>query len=256
VKASSLVNTSSLRKNVEVGAAYYVGWDVGGWNCDKNPRSRDAIVILDCARRICGTPWRGNLRTLINKAQTTADWIDGLFALCGFPSPDEERHVVLGIDTPLAFSTEFVALVQGGPPAAASIESSNENPYLYRATERFLFSHNLAPLSPIKDMIGSQATKGMHVLAKFAPVTERCGVWTDGMELTAFEAYPSPCRRSAHMAELRAGHDELGHADIEDALTCALLAWLLGERPSALEPPPAGTPRAEGWIWIPKDALE
>jgi hypothetical protein len=23
---------------------YNIGWDVGGWNCDKNPRGRDAIV--------------------------------------------------------------------------------------------------------------------------------------------------------------------------------------------------------------------
>jgi hypothetical protein len=26
---------------------YSIGWDVGGWNCDKNDASRDAIVILD-----------------------------------------------------------------------------------------------------------------------------------------------------------------------------------------------------------------
>jgi hypothetical protein len=249
------MKASSLMKGVQEGAAYYVGWDVGGWNCDKNPRSRDAIVILDRARRICGTPWRGNLRALVNESQTTRAWVDGLFALCGLPSADEERHVVLGIDTPLAFSAEFVALVQGRLPADAPIEDSSENPYLYRATERFLFRHNLAPLSPIKDMIGSQATKGMHVLGKFAPHIARCGVWTDGTELTALEAYPSPCKRSARMAELRVDYDELGHADIEDALTCALLAWLLREEPDVLQPPPADTPLTEGWIWIPKDAL-
>ena len=27
--------------------AFFIGWDVGGWNCDKNGESRDAIVILD-----------------------------------------------------------------------------------------------------------------------------------------------------------------------------------------------------------------
>jgi hypothetical protein len=26
---------------------FCIGWDVGGWNCDHNPNSRDAIVILD-----------------------------------------------------------------------------------------------------------------------------------------------------------------------------------------------------------------
>lgn len=41
---------------------YYIGWDVGAWNCDRNAASRDAIVILDAARRVIGTPGRGNLR--------------------------------------------------------------------------------------------------------------------------------------------------------------------------------------------------
>jgi len=27
--------------------AYSIGWDVGGWNCDHNATSRDAIVILN-----------------------------------------------------------------------------------------------------------------------------------------------------------------------------------------------------------------
>lgn len=25
--------------------ALYIGWDVGGWNCDKNNKSRDALMI-------------------------------------------------------------------------------------------------------------------------------------------------------------------------------------------------------------------
>jgi len=37
-------------------------WSIGGWNCDKNQNSRDAIVILDANHEIVGTPWRGNLR--------------------------------------------------------------------------------------------------------------------------------------------------------------------------------------------------
>ena len=148
---------------------YFIRVDVGGWNCDKNPRSRDAIVILDADKRICGTPWRGNLRVLINRAATTEAWIEGLFGLCKAPLPARPFHVTLGIDTPLAFSTAFVELITTGKSVDASVEGSNENPYIFRETERFLFRHGLAPLSAIKDMIGSQATKGMHVLGKFAP---------------------------------------------------------------------------------------
>jgi hypothetical protein len=45
-------------------------------------------------------------------------------------------------------------------------------------------------------MIGSQATKGMHVLACFARKMAECGVWSDGSNLTTMEAYPSACKRS------------------------------------------------------------
>ena len=87
---------------------YNIGWDVGGWNCDKNPRSRDAIVILDAERRIHGTPWRGNLREKINAANTTDDWIEALFELCGVDHPGERLDVVLAIDTPLGFSAAML----------------------------------------------------------------------------------------------------------------------------------------------------
>jgi hypothetical protein len=45
-------------------------------------------------------------------------------------------------------------------------------------------------------MIGSQATKGMHVLTRFAPKIVECGVWSDGSNLTAIEAYTSACKSS------------------------------------------------------------
>ena len=119
-------------------------------------------------------------------------------------------------------------------------------------------------LSALKDMIGSQATKGMHVLARFAPQVETCGIWTDGNRLRAIEAYPSACKRSATMAEL---HQEFGirrqadgglpegfqHGDQLDALTCALIGWLFHFQPSQLLQPPPDTPVKEGWIFAPAD---
>jgi hypothetical protein len=49
-------------------SAFYIGWDVGGWNCDKNGKSRDALVILDADMNLIGKPWRGNLSETINAA--------------------------------------------------------------------------------------------------------------------------------------------------------------------------------------------
>ncbi|MCY3768120.1 MAG: hypothetical protein OXG56_01950 [Gammaproteobacteria bacterium] len=234
--------------------AWSIGWDVGGWNCDKNRNSRDAIVILDANREIVGTPWRGNLRERINSCSTSIEWIDALFGLCGRGVSSESGPVALAIDTPLGFSDAFIQLITKSK-AAASIEAFNTNPYLFRRTEHYLFEQGFRPLSAIKDMIGSQATKGMHVLARFAPKIVECGVWSDGSNLTAIEAYPSACKHSASIQGLRHPYPALSHADCEDALTCALIARLFAEERGALQPPEADVSRSEGWIWVPRDAF-
>lgn len=234
-------------------SSFYIGWDVGGWNCDKNGKSRDALVILDAGLEIVGKPWRGNLRPAINEANDSADWIKHLFSLCNAAQPRQPK-ITLAIDTPLGFSDEFVRLVTQRNHAG-EVGSSDTNPYLFRQTERFLFEHGLTPLSAIKDMIGSQATKGMHVLAKFAPQTLRCGVWSDGNRLTAIEAYPSACKASATVKALQQPFGNLGHDDLDDALTCALLAHLFDTHPDQLISPVSSVPASEGWIWVPKDGI-
>lgn len=95
---------------------------MGRWNCDKNGKSRDAIVVLDAALQIVGKPWRGNLRNTINAATGSEAFIHALFALCGAPAglalgtedtqPPAPR-VTLAIDTPLGFSQAFVGLATG-----------------------------------------------------------------------------------------------------------------------------------------------
>ncbi|WP_228276473.1 hypothetical protein [Dechloromonas sp. H13] len=233
---------------------YYVGWDVGGWNCDKNGKSRDALVILDANRNIVGKPWRGNLRAAINEATDSAEWISKLFALCKAQPLACCPQITLAIDTPLGFSEEFTRLVTQRIHAGA-VGNSATNPYLFRQTERFLFENGLKPLSAIKDMIGSQATKGMHVLAKFAPQTLRCGVWLDGTWLSAIEAYPSACRASATIQSLQQPFGKLAHDDLDDALTCALVGYLFDKHPDKLISPEASVPASEGWIWVPQDGL-
>jgi predicted nuclease with RNAse H fold len=237
--------------------SFWVGWDVGGWNCDRNANSRDAIVILDEALRVVGKPWRGNLRGTINAAKDAEDFLGRLFALCGASASDSPGRVTLAIDTPLGFSEAFQRLATG-LTAAGQIESSAANPYLFRQTERYLFRRGLTPLSAVKDMIGSQATKGMHVLARFAPLNTACGVWSSGDVLTVIEAYPASCRRSEFIRGMKLPFEagfEGRHEDERDALTCALIAALHGTCADALIPPPPEVPASEGWIWLPKDAL-
>lgn len=235
-------------------SSHYIGWDVGGWNCDKNGKSRDALVILDAELKLAGKPWRGNLRSAINGATNAAEFVSALFALCGTQTDTATPQVMLAIDTPLGFSEAFVRLITGRQDAG-EIGRSDTNPYLFRQTEHYLFQQGLRPLSAIKDMIGSQATKGMHVLAKFAPRATSCGVWTDGAALTTIEAYPSSCKESATIQGLRSRYAPLGHDDEEDALTCALIGYLHAAQREALASPLDTVPAGEGWIWVPMDAF-
>ncbi|MDR5897653.1 DUF429 domain-containing protein [Halomonas vilamensis] len=245
---------------------YYLGWDVGGWNCDKNPASRDAVVLLDTELRLKGQPWRGNLRETFNVAASPRELVTRLLALCGLTAKGNER-LVMAIDTPLALPQALLALARGEP--VDSLGRSQDNPYLYRDTERWLFQRGVTPLSPIKDMIGSQATKGMHLLARFAPHIAICGQWQshDGL-LTAIEGYPSPAKRSAVMESLQMRCQlstdwqcALTHPtsnkqqDLQDAWLCALVAWSLEHAQAVLAWPPVDMPAAEGWIFVPHDAL-
>ena len=233
--------------------SFFVGWDVGGWNCDNNSKSRDAIVILDERTHIVGKPWRGNLRNLMSASESTAEWLKALFELCGEPLPSPSPSVTMAIDTPLGFSTEFTRLITGVGHVEPD-EVSGRNCYLFRQTERAIFDGGKQPLSAIKDMIGSQATKGMHSLSKFASTIESCGVWTDGRGFRAIETYPAACGDHPIVQRLLGGASSLGHHDKDDARICAIVASLFARERHELEPPSAGVPKSEGWIWIPRQA--
>lgn len=231
-------------------AQFFLGWDVGGWNCDENRHSRDAIVIIDGSLAVVGQPWRGNLRECIAIATTTTEWLHALFAKCEAKLPAELTEVTLAIDTPLGFPKEFVELITRQISIEPS-KTSGLNSYLFRHTERHLFARERKPLSAIKDMIGSQATKGIHALAKFAPKIESCGVWTDGQGFRAIETYPAACHGKLEVQRLLGGATALGCTDKDDARLCALVAYLFANDRCALEGPTSNVPESEGWIWVP-----
>jgi hypothetical protein len=235
-----------------VSKQFFIGWDVGGWNCDKNRKSRDAIVILDDSHKAVGRPWRGNLREVICTATTALDWLSALFIKCGASYPEHRVPVTMAIDTPLGFSDEFIGLITGQRFAEPDARSP-QNHYLFRRTERFLSEHERKPLSAIKDMIGSQATKGMHAIAKFAPHIESCGVWTDGHGFRAIETYPAVCGEAEAVKTRLYDARTLAHPDKNDAHVCALVAHIFANARGLLCEPDATIPAREGWIWFPKD---
>lgn len=228
---------------------------MGGWNCDKNRDSRDAIVILDIEGNLVGKPWRGNIRKTIEDASDTADWLTKVFQLCNAKSPDERSTVTMAIDAPLGFPSGFRKLINGEPLKSVEATSS-QNSYLFRKTERLLANSGRTPLSAVKDMIGSQATKAMHAVAKFAAHRERCGVWKGANGYTMIETYPAACEGSKEITKiLNRESSPLGHKDKDDARICAAVAWLFANQQQTLNPPPECTPQEEGWIWVPNQLI-
>ena len=252
-------------KSMDAGKVY-IGWDVGGWNCDKNSSSRDALVMLDSNCEILGFPWRGNLAHVINESDNQQAFLSALFGLCELDY--QQQQVVLAIDTPLAFSNAFRNLLNG--QVSNTHVDSHQNPYLFRYCERLLAERGFKSLSAIKDMIGAQATKGIHVLAKFVPELVFAGVWQH-QNITAIEAYPSPCKYSDYITKLHEvapwplftytqgkpmmTNGKIRHQDHIDALTCAFISRLFDTSPEMLWQPDESAPTEEGWIFVPNDCF-
>ena len=229
----------------------FIGWDVGGWNCDKNSKSRDALVVVDREGTQIGQPWWGNLRETINAAASAQSLVAGILDLCEIRQPADSAQATLAIDAPLGFPEALAKLINGGT-TASSIEESAANPYLYRFTERRLVAEGLTPLSVTKDMIGSQSTKAMHVVARFCPELVEPGVWSDKNCLQVIETYPTLCRRrtgSTREADVTAKQGR--RADICDAVICARIARDFAVHRDKLEAPQPESPLSEGWIWAP-----
>jgi len=235
---------------------WFVGWDVGGWNCDRNRNSRDALAVLsrqDDRLTACGEIFRGNIRQQINEFDTLVEIIN---ERCETEIIADDS-ITLAIDTPLGMSNALVALLTGGPIPDTIPPSYSENPYLFRHTEQWLFENEYSPLSAIKDMIGSQSTKAMHLLRKLGLRTsaEQCGVWRRGT-VTAIEAYPTTCKRSQRMTQLFTSLNlELMEQDKTDAVYCALVAYVFATERDSLVAPQGNPSPSEGWIWIPVDAF-
>ncbi|MGC4033258.1 MAG: hypothetical protein QM754_16300 [Tepidisphaeraceae bacterium] len=238
---------------------YFVGWDVGGWNCENNANSRDALVVLRQTDEVgaplvvVGSVFRGNIRNLINTQSSLA----GIINQCCKTCIEEDDAITIAIDTPLGLPDATVRLANQGIHVSNVPDSYDANPYLYRKTELWLFKKGFTPLSAIKDMIGSQATKGMHLIAKLGlkPSESACGVWTAG-SISAIETYPTPVMTSAKAMSLYSSMQLplLNHDDKVHAVYCALIAYLFASQKDALLPPENDPPLTEGWIWMPFDA--
>lgn len=221
---------------------YYIGWDVGAWNCDKNKTSRDGIVILNEGGGIVCKK-RGSLRDLINSSETYQQFLTDLFKQCNLTYQDQ--HVVLAIDAPLGYSDAFVKLITANDAFNKDINDFKDNPYMFRATENFLYKKGYIPLSAVNHMIGSQSTKALHFISKFECSVESVGIWkTNNKRLTVIETYPA-----VNIVEVPVELDGQ-HKDINDAFKCAYIAKVFDQDRSKLYSPISDVSEKEGWIWL------
>lgn len=220
---------------------YYIGWDVGAWGCRSSSKSQDALVVLtsnDEGPSFSGNLWRGNLSKAIIKETSLEQIVNDH---CGTAISPADT-ITIAIDTPLGLPAHAVSLFAGTERIEPSLDVHSSNSFIYRQTEVWLARIQFPPLSAIKDMIGSQATKGMYLLRKFGLRVQpgQCGVWSS-KNVTAIECYPTTCKRSdrkgyichgspesqALYSTLMANGRDVATDDEEDAVYCALVAYAM-----------------------------
>lgn len=246
-----------------LGKNYYIGWDVGAWHCKKaKGKSCDAIAILDGSTgetlQCLGT-FRENLRETIITSSSLLGWINILAEKCEPKIANtitENDLVTIAIDATLGFPESMIKLLTDRTSLEGVGEFSKDNQYLFRKTEKRLFDLGFTPLSAIKDMIGSQSTKALHIIGKFKINQNSPGIWIQG-NITIIETYPSACRCSETVKALKIDNEGCLQGqvqkDILDAITCARLACLYANQRESLVKPENDISKLEGWIWVPTD---
>ena len=229
---------------------WHIGWDVGGWDCERNANSRDAVTILGSDGKMLGVAWRGNLRTVIGQSDTASEWVAAIAQLCEINFPTDQK-AVFAIDASLGFPAALLRLCAGVPVHDEGWRSA-ANPYLFREAERYLHRQGFRPMSPIKDMIGSQSAKVLHALHRFKFKNNPGGVWATHDGFQALETYPTACRHAPAVLKILTRSKKQANSDREDARVCAAIALLFQQRRKELVGPPEGLDQAEGWIWHPQ----
>jgi hypothetical protein len=230
----------------------------------QEPPSRDALCapeVRDGEPAIVGSPWRGNLRDAFGAHEGRA-LIDELLRRTGLPM-GTARKITIAIDTPLAWPRRMIELVAAGHLVDVPAEA-DRNPLVFRRQELALFGRGCRPLSTVRDMIGSQSTKGIYFLRRAGLRPGSTGVWADdGHSVVAIETYPAADVRDVEvggrtdqlfvgvLGAERTRRSEPWQGDVRDAITCALVGWQYRTDVSRLDGPASTADAAEGWIWLP-----
>lgn len=276
-------------------ATYFVGWDVGAWNCEKTKfadGSQDSVVVLkkNCEDIDLQFAWMGNI---YEREETNFNsWCDFLKILIS-----DKKNVIFhnkelfnDIEKNKCNFVVAIDAILGCPQAAYNIWNlrepldNNKNigynkaNFIYRTTENVIQS---TPLSVVKDMLGSQSTKALYLLKTMGMNwNEKTFQWRKDDDI-AFETYPAAAASNYATFELlkskeiyigkhQGYYDYINkniidikklkkaknkYSDFIDALVCAQVATT--ENLSAPSEKETAAAQKEGWIWLPRnDAKE
>ena len=241
-----------------------IGWDVRGWMS----KEQAVAVLALLGDRIEWLGFSERFKFSQAEALTLSSLLSPAFE-GHIPSTLFDRtEIVLAIDAPLAFSSDFRALVNGESRLIKPPESEIDNPLAYRACERWIKEQfRKKPLSASFDKLGNNASLAI-TYARWLRSEGFSLVPQDGKPSTReiIEVYPGLTKtgigRSHPAIPPIAGkiptQFEPG-TDIYDAAICALLGaaysgWGRGLNIPELVPPADGIDMAEGWIFcLPPD---
>ena len=243
---------------------FVIGWDVRGWMSKEQAVAvlalhGDRIEWLGFSERFKFSPLEPlTLSSLLIPA------FEG-----HLPSILSDRtEIVLAIDAPLAFSSDFRALVNDESRLIEPPKSEIENPLAYRACERWVKEQfNKKPLSASFDKLGNNASLAIS-FSRWLTSEGFSLVPQDGTTSTRaiIEVYPGLTKMDMGrsypaippLAQRIPTQFEPG-TDIYDAAICALLGaiysgWGRGLNIPELMQPVDGFDNVEGWIFcLPPD---
>ena len=187
---------------------YYIGWDVGAWNCPSPKfaaQSQDCITVLDDKEKLIWA-WMGNVSSKI--CGSFLDFINGLATdKADNIIVKKEDKIIVAIDASLGLPQNAVTIANLGDTATqvpAVIEQKDlsraNNPMIYRYTEQWIDKNVFdnkgnPPLSAIQNQIGSQATKALYALKRMGFTWNNTEYIWSTENIKAIETYPTACKK-------------------------------------------------------------
>lgn len=246
-----------------------IGWDVRGWQSDKQ-----ATAVARLRKGTGELEWLG-VSPPYSFSQGSCPGLSALIDPALKDAAPEfvisSPRVAIAIDAPLSFPRAFCDLIAGNSTSLPVPAREIDNRLAYRDCERWVAAtFGKKPLSGPFDKLGNNAslvisisrqleTEGFKLVPQSAPSSEKAliEVYPALVKVGKKKSDPAVPGISRHLPEeLESGSDQY------DAAICAMLGLIyLGAGPyldlPELVPFPALSDRQEGWIFtLPPDRIE